>query len=89
MTAKNSPADKVTNLLSGLDLRHVQDVPRRRGDSSIMLQLAVLFLIGGLVSGFYACGFVPDTSYAAAKILAPVCLGFFAFFLHLHLRQPA
>jgi len=54
-----------------------------------MLQIAVLFLIGGLVAGFYACGFVPNTSYLAAKILAPVCLVFFVFFLHLFLRKPA
>jgi hypothetical protein len=54
-----------------------------------MLQIAVLFLVGGLVAGFYACGFVPGTSYLAAKILAPACLCGFAFSLHLFLRKPA
>ncbi len=54
-----------------------------------MLQIAVLFLIGGLVAGFYACGFVPNTGYLAAKIAAPACFVLFGFFLHLFLRKPA
>ncbi len=87
--AENSPANSATKLQGGLDLRQPHGWSWMRGEGSIMLQVAVFFLIGGLVAGFYACGFVPDTSYTVAKVLAPVCLGFFVFFLHLFLRQPA
>jgi len=54
-----------------------------------MLKLAVLFLIMALVSAFYGSGFVPDTGYLTAKIIAPVFLLLFIVFLGLFIRKPA